>query len=205
MNRLSDARRTWLIAPILCGITVTLAFAYCDLPVARWFANNLGHLNSLGTGLGSAVLLSLEAAIALTLVAARLLRGHLSPFGETLGLASLTSMCAYAVNDGILKLFFGVPGPRSVLSDGALHVFHFWAGTSDSSFPSGHMVLAASFGGVFMRLYPSSSWPLTILLCCGAGLLIFGDWHFVSDVVAGAFVGVSAGFLAGELWRAHTN
>jgi membrane-associated phospholipid phosphatase len=114
-------------------------------------------------------------------------------------------MCAYAVNDGILKLFFGVPGPGSVLSGGAQHVFHFLAGAGDSSFPSGHMVLAASFGGVFMRLHPASIWPLTILFCCGAALLILGDWHFVSDVIAGAFVGVSAGLLAGELWRAHSS
>jgi membrane-associated phospholipid phosphatase len=35
-------------------------------------------------------------------------------------------------------------------------------------------------------------------------LLIAGDWHFVSDVIAGTFVGVSAGILAGEVWLAHS-
>jgi membrane-associated phospholipid phosphatase len=32
---------------------------------------------------------------------------------------------------------------------------------------------------------------------------VVGDWHFISDVIAGTFLGVSAGFLAGELWSVH--
>ena len=35
-------------------------------------------------------------------------------------------------------------------------------------------------------------------------LLIAGDRHFVSEVIAGTFVGVSAGLLAGEVWLAHS-
>ena len=77
-------------------------------------------------------------------------------------------------------------------------------GTEHSSFPSGHMVLAASFAGVFMRLYRVSIWPLSALLLLGATLLILGDWHFLSDVIAGTFVGLSAGLLAGELWALHS-
>jgi membrane-associated phospholipid phosphatase len=42
------------------------------------------------------------------------------------------------------------------------------------------------------------------LLGLGAVALLIGDWHFVSDVVAGAFVGGTAGFVAGELWDQHT-
>jgi membrane-associated phospholipid phosphatase len=33
--------------------------------------------------------------------------------------------------------------------------------------------------------------------------LVVGDWHFISDVIAGAFLGVSAGILAGEGWLVH--
>ena len=66
------------------------------------------------------------------------------------------------------------------------------------------MVLAGAFAGVFMRLYRTSFLPLSTLLLIAAVLLVVGDWHFVSDVIAGTFVGVSAGLLAVEVWLAHS-
>jgi membrane-associated phospholipid phosphatase len=204
VNRSLTAFQIWLALLVACFAVAALSFVFLDLPIARWSSSHLGKLNTLGAGLGSAVLLSLEALVALAMIATRLMRGRLSPLGEAFALASLTSMCAYAANDGVLKLFFGVPNPTRVLLEGAHHTFHILAGAGDSSFPSGHMVLAASFGGVFMRLFPSSIWALSLLLSFGAGLLIFGDWHFASDVIVGAFAGLSVGILAGELWRVHS-
>jgi uncharacterized membrane protein YoaK (UPF0700 family) len=66
------------------------------------------------------------------------------------------------------------------------------------------MVLAGAFAGVFMRLYRTSVVTFSALLLILAVLLIIGEWHFVSDVIAGTFLGVSAGILAGELWLAHS-
>ena len=85
----------------------------------------------------------------LFLVLARLVRGHISVFGETLAMACLVSMCAYVVNDHVLKVFFGVPNPADVVQHGAAHGFNFWMGSESSSFPSGHMVLAGSVCGLF--------------------------------------------------------
>jgi membrane-associated phospholipid phosphatase len=130
------------------------------------------------------------------------MHGKLSPYGEALAVACLTSICAYGINANVLKIYFGVPNPADVMR-GARHVFNFWAGSPQSSFPSGHMVLAAAFAGVFMRLYRGSIWPLSAVLLLAAGLLIVGDWHFLSDVIAGTFLGVSVGILAGELWLTH--
>jgi hypothetical protein len=59
------------------------------------------------------------------------------------------------------------------------------------------MVLASGFAGVFMSRYRASIWPLSALLLAGAVLLIAGDWHFLSDVIAGAFVGQLTGWLVG--------
>jgi hypothetical protein len=66
------------------------------------------------------------------------------------------------------------------------------------------MVLAGAFAGVFMRLYRTSILPLSALLLIAAVLLIAGNWHFVSDVIAGTIVGISAGLLAGYVWLAHS-
>jgi len=184
-------------------VIVAVAFAWFDVPIARRLYGIWGTRENLARGFASAVLLSAEAVVALTLVVVRIVRGRLSPFYEAAALACLTSICAYAINDGALKLFFGVPNPSMVMH-GNRHTFHFLRGSSGSSFPSGHMVLAGSFAGVFMRLYRSGTLLLSGLLLIAAVLLIVGDWHFVSDVTAGTFLGVSAGLLAGEVWVTHS-
>jgi membrane-associated phospholipid phosphatase len=86
---------------------------------------------------------------------------------------------------------------------GAPHALNLWKGSAMSSFPSGHMMLSGAFAGVFMRLYRASIRPLAALLLIAAVLLVVGDWHFLSDVVAGSFLGLSAGALAGEAWSAR--
>ncbi|MFP5230836.1 MAG: phosphatase PAP2 family protein [Acidobacteriota bacterium] len=188
---------------MLCTLAVVVAFVHLDVPTARRVYGILGATAGLATGFASGVLLGVEATIALSLVILRIARGHLPPFLETTGLACLTSICAYAINDSTLKLFCGVPNPATVLQ-GSLHAFNFLHGSAASSFPSGHMVLAASFAGVFMRLHRASILPLSALLFLAAVLLVVGDWHFISDVIAGTYIGISAGLLAGEVWRAHS-
>jgi membrane-associated phospholipid phosphatase len=183
---------------------VAVVFVYFDVPIARRVYGILGSAESLATGFASAFLLGIEAAVALALVIIRIARGHLSPFYEATVLACLTSICAYAINDSTLKFFFGVPNPADVLH-GTQHAINLLSGSSSSSFPSGHMVLAGAFAGVFMRLRRTSILLFSTLLLIAAVLLVAGDWHFVSDVIAGTFVGVSAGFLAGEVWLAHSN
>ncbi len=173
----------------------------------RFFSGNIGKLDAIGQGLGTAVVLSIDAAIALALTFVRILRGRerFPPLYRVLALACLTSICAFAVNDSALKLFFGVPNPAHVFLEGAGHRFHFLAGSRESSFPSGHMILASSFAGVFMRLYPRAVVPLAVLLLIAAVALIVGDWHFVSDVIAGTSLGIAIGLLVGDLWLDHTN
>ena len=203
-NSSSFAYLMWVLFLLLCTLAIAVAFAYFDIPIARRVYGILGSAQSLATGFASAVLLGFEASLALVLVIIRITRGHLSPFREATVLACLTSICAYAINDSTLKFFFGVPSPAAVLH-GAQHAFHLLSGSSNSSFPSGHMVIAGAFAGVFMRLYRSSILLFSVLLLVSAVLLIAGDWHFISDVIAGTFVGISAGLLAGEVWLAHSN
>jgi membrane-associated phospholipid phosphatase len=198
------AVQIWLVSFVICAAGIALSFLHADVPIALYCSKYLNYLGALESDLGSAVLLLVEAVTAITLVFVRLMRGKLAPVAEAVGVACLTSICVYGINNSVLKLFFGVPNPSDVLH-GVKHAFNFWGGSPDSSFPSGHMVLAAAFAGVFMRLYRGSIWLFSALLLVGAALLVAGIWHFLSDVIAGAFVGLSAGLLAGELWEAHSH
>ena len=204
MNRVRVVTWIWLFSFAVCAVSVALSFSQLDVPIARFCARFSHHLRALGDGLGSALILSLEAITVMALVLARLIRGKLPPAAEALAVACLASISTYAIDSNVLKLCFGVPTPSEVML-GVRHAFNFWNGSPKSSFPSGHMVLASAFAGVFMRLYRNSIWPLTIFLLLAAGLLIVGDWHFLSDVIAGSFLGISAGILAGELWSVHSS
>jgi membrane-associated phospholipid phosphatase len=181
---------------IACTIAVALSFVYLDVPLARLLSRGSLLLKPLGDPFGSVILLSGECAVLLALGVTRLVRGRISPLGATLALACITSMLAYLVNDHLLKVLFGVPNPLDVLR-GMEHHFHLGLGSARSSFPSGHMVLASGFAGVFMSRYKASIRPLAALLFAGAALLVAGDWHFLSDVVAGGFIGLWAGLLVG--------
>jgi membrane-associated phospholipid phosphatase len=195
--------RIWFVSLVACAAIVAFLFLRMDVPTALQLWNASRLLSPLNGAFGAAVILSGESAAILFMVLARLVRGHVSVFGETLVIACLASMCAYVINDHLLKVFFGVPNPTDVMH-GAKHSFNLWMGSENSSFPSGHMVLAGAFAGVFMRLYKASIWPLSALLLTAAALLLVGDWHFLSDIIAGAFLGTSAGILAGEGWAAHS-
>lgn len=204
MKSLSVILKNWFLSFAACTAAAALCFVRLDVPVARHVWGASRHLSSLSTAFGATVILTLESVVVLALVFARLTRGHLSRLAETLGVACLASICAYGTNDQVLKPLFGVPTPLWVI-EGARHGFHFAMGSSASSFPSGHMVLAGAFAGAFMRLYPASSRTLSGLLLLAAALLVVGDWHFISDVIMGTFIGVSAGMLAGEGWLAHSS
>jgi membrane-associated phospholipid phosphatase len=204
MKRLSVVMRMWIVSLVACAAVVAFLFARLDVPTAKhlWTAGR--PLRLLNEALGAAIILSAESAVIVVIVLVRLVRGHISVFGETLAIACLTSICAYSINSHVLKVFFGVPNVQDV-AHGARHNLNFWMGSVASSFPSGHMVLAGAFAGVFMRLYRVSIWPFSVLLLLAAALLLVGDWHFLSDIVAGAFLGIWAGILAGEGRAAHAN
>jgi len=202
VTRYTGVIRTWLICLIACTAVVAISFTRIDVPLALHLRDANRFLSPLNEAFGTAIILSAESAVVLALVLARLVRGHISLLAENVAIACLSSICAYGINSHVLKVFFGVPDPIAVMH-GAGHAFHLWAGEETSSFPSGHMVLAGAFAGVFMRLYKITIWPLAALLLVAAGLLVAGGWHFLSDVIAGAFLGLSAGMLAGEGRAAH--
>jgi membrane-associated phospholipid phosphatase len=176
---------------------------WLDIPVALLFLTNANHLTELGAGFGTAVLVAGEMLLITGLAITRMVRGTLPEFAKALFVACCASLSAFVANDYVLKLIFGRQNP-SVLSHGVpSHVFNFFQGDRYSSFPSGHMVMATAFAVAMIRLQPRTLPVLVILLCIGAAALMVGDWHFIGDIIAGAFVGGTAGFVAGELWLEH--
>jgi membrane-associated phospholipid phosphatase len=204
LNRFFALARNWLLVFLACFLSGAFVFVFWDVPVAAHFSRARASVSLWQVIFAGPVILAVQSVVVVSLILARLVRGRISRVGETLAIACLASICTYCVNDGVLKPLLGVPGPADVF-EGARHAFNLMEGSVNASFPSGHMTLAGAFAGVFMRANRGSIRPLTILLAFGGAVLVIGDWHFLSDVIAGAFVGVSAGLLAGEAWIVHSH
>jgi len=190
-----------LLVATLIGIAISIR--WIDVPVALIFLTNANRFTALGVGLGSAVLVAGEMVLIAVLAIARMVRGDLPEFAKALFVACCASLSAFVANDYVLKLIFGRHAPSVLFQGVPNHVFNFFEGNQQSSFPSGHMVMATAFAVAMMRLQPRTWLALVILLGIGAAALVIGDWHFVGDIIAGAFVGGTAGFVAGELWLEH--
>jgi membrane-associated phospholipid phosphatase len=193
----------WCFFLALTLVGVLISIHWVDVPVATHFRANIDRFSAIGHGLGSSILVGGEITLITGLAVARILRGQLSERNKALFIACCVSLSAFAANDYVLKKLFGRPNPFDYFVGAQKQLFHFFEGDQHSSFPSGHMVIATAFAVTLIRLYPKS-WPLFFVLLSIANVaLIAGDWHFVSDTIAGFFVGGTAGFIAGELWLRH--
>ena len=195
--------RQWCILLVGTLIGVAICIRWLDVPVALTFLANVDRFGGLGKGLGSTVLISGEIVVIATLAIVRIATGTLPTFFKAVFVACCASLSAFVANDYVLKVFFGRLRPEDFFLGPSSPTFHFFNGDHLSSFPSGHMVMATAFAVVMIRLQPRTRPILLGLLCLGALALLVGDWHFLGDIVAGAFVGGTAGLVAGELWLEH--
>lgn len=91
----------------------------------------------------------------------------------------------------VLKYIFGKTNTREWLLRAEPYGFHwFHGGEGYSGFPSGHMAVFTVLAAALWRFYPSYK-PLYLLLTLIlAFALITTNYHFLSDVIAGAYMGV---------------
>jgi len=106
-----------------------------------------------------------------------------------------------------LKFAFGRTWPEtwinnnpSLIGNGTYGFNPFHGGSGYNSFPSGHTTAVCAVAAVLWFAYPKLR-PLWVLMVIAVGVgLIGADYHFVSDIVAGGFLGASTGWLAVVLW-----
>jgi membrane-associated phospholipid phosphatase len=88
----------------------------------------------------------------------------------------------------------------SFIQDGVYGFYFMHGGSAYQSFPSGHMAAMCTVISVLWIRYPDWRWLyLIVAMLVGTGL-VGGNYHFVSDVIAGAFVGFSSGWMGTVLW-----
>jgi membrane-associated phospholipid phosphatase len=80
---------------------------------------------------------------------------------------------------------------RLWLQEPGLYGFHWFQRRQGcDGFPSGHMVVIVTLLAALWRFHPKSR-PVCLFVGLSLGVaLIATDYHFLSDVIAGAYVGV---------------
>lgn len=89
----------------------------------------------------------------------------------------------------------------SLLGSGAYGFRWFSGGEDVGSFPSGHAARTAAFAVVFWIAAPRTRVLLLAVCSLMLGALVAMNYHFVSDVVAGAYVGGVVGAFAATWTR----
>jgi len=209
--RSSFTFRLWLLACLLCAILVILSIKYVDRPVADYVHAHLLQsqtFEAFGTALD---VLSLAAVFAFAFLLAC---GCWVLAGRRLGLWTPTPLlCSWALVWSLataegLKRVFGraqvemwtgfTPGDTHL----GIYGFHWFHGIATwQSFPSGTAAAGASLLSVLWIQMPRWRSVWVSLMSFVVFTIIVTNSHFVADVLAGAFLGASIGWMTVRLLR----
>ena len=198
--RSTRAFRAWLFYMAASAIATVLCILYVDRPLAEFLDSHVRHtaaFHVLNVGLHP---VSMTAPLSLLFL---LVAGGwaLSGYGPR-PWAAKPVVCALALAWGlasefVFKRVFGRSWPDPTYLHQHLYGFHLLHGSDHwSSFPSGTAIGAAALATAVSLLWPRLRFLCILLgLACSAALVI-DNFHWLSDVIAGCFLGVSIGWMS---------
>jgi len=205
--------RYWLTVGVSIALLVLASYRWVDRPTATlmhgavrpgaplaFMFNMLTHLPDLLTTVGVGLILLLPLLGWLAHASGRYIYVR----------AALLVGASFVLSSSIktiLKWGFGRTWPEtwvrnnpSFVHDGVFQFSPFHGGAGWSAFPSGHMSAVVSVAMMGWHLWPRLA-PLWIVTIIGTGLGLIGlNLHFVSDVLAGGYIGAAS--VAAVLWFA---
>ena len=190
---------------LIMGATLIIFGTYflVDKPVAFYAYNHhINHYDILKWMTYIPTTLESIAPIVLVLIIVDLSRHSLSHFQKTLLAMIINLAVTLQIKEG-LKFIFGRYWPAtwtnhnpSLIQNHAygFHLFH--SGSAYQSFPSGHTTIIFSVMSILWMVYPKWRW-LATASCAAVIIGLLGmDYHFVSDIIAGATLGTITGMYA---------
>ncbi len=199
----------WFASLLITVAAILAAFLWLDRPVALlvhdYFRNQHREVVDGASHFPNPLVL---LAIILTVIfGLRMIFGRpLSRNQANTFVCSLSVLFTEVTKDA-LKFIFGRTWPEtwvdnnpSFIHDGVYGFYFMHGGAAYQSFPSGHMAAACTVISVLWIRYPHfRGFYLIVGLLVGTGL-VGANYHFLSDVIAGAFVGFSSGWIATVIW-----
>jgi len=188
----------WSIAVVAVMLLCILSYIFIDIKAALWFhtINNgrYSDLFNIITDFGESQWYLITGMLFFVVLR------KTYPLRAQPGLFLASSVAASGVSADVIKYLAGRARPILYFSEQlyGFNCFHYeyeWI-----SFPSGHAATAFSAAIVFTTLYPR--WRILFLF---AGTLIafsriFLTQHYISDVIAGSFLGMASSILLYNLY-----
>lgn len=187
--------RPYLLGVVACAVLVVVCYAFVDRPAALFVHTHGGSVVFLRLQQIPDLLYAAAPAVLVLGGLGLVAQGRL-PAAPRAGLLAAVSFTLAAAIKDQLKYVFGRTWPDtwvnhnpSFIQNGVFGFFPFHGGRGWASFPSGHMTVTSAAFVVLWCAYPRL-WPLwaALILAVAAGLLGM-DYHFVSDMIAGTFLG----------------
>lgn len=185
---------------ILAGILVSIC--WIDRPLARFMAQfHRGHAVFTNPTFELPVM-TVVAVIWLCLgLGCRFLWKKRWRWLDAAMLAGCAVLAGQFLTHEAIKPIFGRIVPNVYLTTGQYGFEWFHRGVRFGSFPSGHSTEAAAMLSVAWVYYPRWRWLYGTAMIALALALVLGQWHYLSDILAGTVLGVligSATVLAGR-------
>ena len=186
--------RPLIIVALTCAVMVTLSILYVDRPVERYI---LAHIHKKGATffdlLAAPSLFPLPGACTyLVFYTLRSAAGRPAGARASLYLALSIAVSVATMAKDEMKWVIGRPWPLTWAKFGVYKIHPFTNNLFYGSFPSGHTTyIAAPMFVLWWRLPKYRPLWLAIIFLVMVGL-VGSEHHFVSDVIAGLFLGLAA-------------
>jgi membrane-associated phospholipid phosphatase len=206
-NRMNGLRN-WSLGFLGAAVAITVSYLWLDQPIAHLAHAELQrfHLFEKLTLIPDALLPL--AVVAFVVLGLRGLTGRqLSRFQTVMLLSGVSLAVAIIIKDQ-LKFAFGRPWPEtwirnnpSFIRDGLYGFQPFHGGAGYASFPSGHATMICTVMTVLWICYPRFRAVYALCMAAVAIGLVGANFHFLSDVIAGGFLGMTVGWLSVAMWE----
>jgi membrane-associated phospholipid phosphatase len=216
-----NATQRWSILFLLTGLALVISYVWLDRPIALLAHDQLARYDIFAKltripEIIAPLLILAFAAIGLRVLSGRALKamglralnGRALPKLQTVVvLATLSLAVADAITDQ-LKFAFGRVWPEtwmgnnpSFIRDHAYGFNPFHGGPGFAAFPSKHTAAICAVMSVLWICYPRFRPLYALAIAAVAAGLVGANYHFLGDVIAGGFVGISTGWLTIRLWE----
>jgi membrane-associated phospholipid phosphatase len=190
-----NPKAVWIGSALLLAPILVLCVQFVDVPLALYVKEHLygnRHWSRLTSDLPDLLLIVVlvTTLLALSLYLVRTRKGIYDDATSFDKLLAWAAPVSYLAKD-VLKSVFGRVNTRTWLQDPQLYRFDWFERRQGfEGFPSGHMLVIVTLLAAAWRFYPRSrGLCLSLAIILGVALIVT-DYHFLSDVLAGAYLGI---------------